>query len=128
MRKIFSNFVCFSESPNFTVNNLFKIPPQGRHLAPLFGNGTKVKIPSEIKPPLGRNELPLLGSCFKSFQENLIFQFLKYFCSKQCLIFLDSIHDIQIIYPIIDWKSLVCTVLPFLCVFFPRKPRFINQL
>ena len=66
---------------------------------------------------VGKNELPLLGSCFKSFQENLIFQFLKYFCSNQCLIFLACIHDIQIIYPIIDWKSLV-QLSPFcVCVF-----------
>ena len=30
----------------------FKLSVQGRDLAPLFGNGTKVKIPSEIKLPL----------------------------------------------------------------------------
>ena len=30
----------------------FKFSAQGRDLAPFVGNGTKVKIPSEIKPPL----------------------------------------------------------------------------
>ena len=30
----------------------FEFFAQGRYLAPLFVNGTKVKIPSEIKPPL----------------------------------------------------------------------------
>ena len=29
-----------------------KFSAQGRDLAPFLGNGTKVKIPSEIKPPL----------------------------------------------------------------------------
>ena len=38
--------------PPFTVNNLIKFSAQGRDLAPFFDNGTKVKIPSEIKPPL----------------------------------------------------------------------------
>ena len=33
--------------PPFTVNNLFKFSAQGRKLAPFFGNGTKVKIPSK---------------------------------------------------------------------------------
>ena len=32
--------------------NIFKFSTQGEVLAPFFGNGTKVKIPSEIKPPL----------------------------------------------------------------------------
>ena len=32
----------------------FKFSAQGRELAPFFGNGTKVKIPSEIKPHLGK--------------------------------------------------------------------------
>ena len=36
----------------FTVNNLFKFSDQGSDLAPFIGNGTNVKIPSEIKPPL----------------------------------------------------------------------------
>ena len=31
----------------------FKLSAQGRDLALFVGNGTKVKIPSEIKPPLG---------------------------------------------------------------------------
>ena len=30
----------------------FKLSPQGRNLAPFVGNGTKVKIPSNIKQPL----------------------------------------------------------------------------
>ena len=30
----------------------FKFSGQESNLAPYFGNGTKVKIPSEIKPPL----------------------------------------------------------------------------
>ena len=38
--------------PPFTVNYLVKFSAQGRDLAPFFGNGTKVKIPSEIKLPL----------------------------------------------------------------------------
>ena len=37
----------------FTVKcGKFKLSVQGRDLAPLFGNGTKLKIPSEIKLPL----------------------------------------------------------------------------
>ena len=37
----------------FTVmGGKFKLSAQGRDLAPFVGNGTKVKIPSEIKPPL----------------------------------------------------------------------------
>ena len=31
----------------------FKFSAQENDLAPFVGNGTKVKIPSEIKPPLG---------------------------------------------------------------------------
>ena len=43
----------WTESLNFpSLNNLFKFSAQGRDLAPFFGNGLKVKIPSEIKPPL----------------------------------------------------------------------------
>ena len=38
--------------PPFTVNNLFTFSAQGRDLAHFFGNGTKVKTPSEIRPPL----------------------------------------------------------------------------
>ena len=30
----------------------FKFSDQGSDLAPFVGNGTKIKIPSEIKPPL----------------------------------------------------------------------------
>ena len=37
--------------PPFTVNNLIKFSAQGRDFAPFLGNGTKVKIASEIKPP-----------------------------------------------------------------------------
>jgi hypothetical protein len=32
----------------------FKCSAQGWALAPFVGNGTKDKIPSEIKPPLGK--------------------------------------------------------------------------
>jgi hypothetical protein len=38
--------------PFTTVNNLFKFSAQRTDLAPYIGNGTKVKIPFEIKPPL----------------------------------------------------------------------------
>ena len=39
----------------FTVKGgKFKLSAQGQDLAPLFGNVTKVKILSEIKPPLAR--------------------------------------------------------------------------
>jgi hypothetical protein len=38
--------------PSFSVNNLFKFSAQGQDLAHIVGNGTKVKISSEIKPPL----------------------------------------------------------------------------
>ena len=41
--------------PPFTVNNLFKFFAQGVNLTPFFGNGTKVKILSEVKPPLTFN-------------------------------------------------------------------------
>ena len=41
----------------FTVKDgKFKLSAQGRDLAPLLGNGTKVKIPSEIKLPLGKQD------------------------------------------------------------------------
>ena len=33
---------------------IFKLSAQGRDLAPFVGNGTKVKIPSEIKLPLNQ--------------------------------------------------------------------------
>ena len=37
----------------FTVmGGKFKLSAKGRDLAPFFGNGTKVKIPSEMKIPL----------------------------------------------------------------------------
>ena len=39
-------------SPLHYLINLFKLSAQGRDLALFFGNVTKVKIPSEIKPPL----------------------------------------------------------------------------
>ena len=45
----------WTESLNFLpiqVNNLFKFSAQDSNLAHLFGNGTKVKIPSDIKLPL----------------------------------------------------------------------------
>ena len=38
-----------------------KFTAQGSDLAPFVGNGTKIKIPSEIKPPL-QKELRLIGS------------------------------------------------------------------
>ena len=38
--------------PPITVNNLFKFSAQWSDLALFVGNGTKVKIPSEIKPSL----------------------------------------------------------------------------
>ena len=45
----------------FTVKGgKFKFSPQGRDLAPFFGNGTKVKIPSEIKLPLGKKSIGVL--------------------------------------------------------------------
>ena len=54
MRKIAQIFVCFSESPNFTVmDRKFKFSAQEGDLALFVGNGTNVKIPSEIKPLLG---------------------------------------------------------------------------
>ena len=34
----------------------FKFSAQGSDLAPFVGNGTQVKIPSEIKPPLVQEE------------------------------------------------------------------------
>ena len=40
------------EFPPLIVNNLFKFAAHGSDFAPCFGNLTKVKIPSEIKPPL----------------------------------------------------------------------------
>jgi hypothetical protein len=33
----------------------YKSSPQGSDLAPFVGNGTKIKIPSEVKPPLVQN-------------------------------------------------------------------------
>ena len=33
---------------------LFRFSAQGQDLAPLFGSETKVKVPFEIKPPLGK--------------------------------------------------------------------------
>ena len=45
----------WTENSNFppsSVNNLLKFSAQGRDLAYFVGNGSKVKIPSEIKPPL----------------------------------------------------------------------------
>ena len=44
----------------------FKFSAQGRDLAPFVGNGTKVKMPSEIKPPLKKillNHRELLFEC-----------------------------------------------------------------
>ena len=41
--------------PPFSVNNLFKFSAKGRDLAPFIGNGTKVKVPNELKPPLSRD-------------------------------------------------------------------------
>ena len=40
------------EFPANSVNTLFKFSAQGRDLELFVGNGTKVKIPSEIKPTL----------------------------------------------------------------------------
>ena len=39
--------------PDKTLINVFKISAQGRDLALIIGDGTNIKIPSEIKPPLG---------------------------------------------------------------------------
>ena len=39
------------------VDNLFKFSAQESDLAPFIGNGTKFKIPSEIKPPLVTSEI-----------------------------------------------------------------------
>ena len=39
----------------FIVDNLFKFFAQGVNLTPFFGNGTKVNILSEVKPPLTFN-------------------------------------------------------------------------
>ena len=33
----------------------FKFSDQGSDLAPFFGNGSKLKIPFDIKPPLASN-------------------------------------------------------------------------
>ena len=41
-----------SNFPPSSINNLLKFSAQGRDLAYFVGNGSKVKIPSEIKPPL----------------------------------------------------------------------------
>ena len=50
---MFIYFVAFSEYMNFTEKSKkFEFSEQGRGFAPFVGNGTKVKIPSEIKPPL----------------------------------------------------------------------------
>ena len=49
--------------PPFSVNNLFKFSTQGSDLEPFVGNGTEVKIPSEIKPPLTDMKIGLL-MCF----------------------------------------------------------------
>ena len=48
--------------PPITVNNLFKFSDQGSDLAPFIGNGTKVKIPSEIKSPLDTSSFDTKGS------------------------------------------------------------------
>ena len=34
------------------MDGKFKFAVQSKDLAPFIGNGTKIKIPSEIKPPL----------------------------------------------------------------------------
>ena len=41
-----SNYKLFA-----VMGGKFKFSDQGSDLAPFVGNGTKVKIPSEIKPP-----------------------------------------------------------------------------
>ena len=41
-----------SNFPPFSVNNLLKFSAQGSDLAPFVGNGTKPKIPFEIKQEL----------------------------------------------------------------------------
>ena len=51
-----------AENLNFspiTVSNLFKSSAQWNNLALFVGNGTKVKIPSEIKPPLTGHLRPM---------------------------------------------------------------------
>ena len=47
----------------FTVKGgKFKLSAQGRDLATFVGNGTKVKIPSGIKPPLKKKKNRVLGT------------------------------------------------------------------
>ena len=57
-----------------TGNNLFKFSAQESDLAPFVDNGTKVKIPSEIKPPLAflHRKLDKNDVIFKYFNHNSI--------------------------------------------------------
>ena len=53
--------MCFSESPNFTaLGGKSKFSAQKSYLAPFIGNGTKVKIPSKTKPPIGEKTIKML--------------------------------------------------------------------
>ena len=67
--------------PPFTVNNYFKLSVQGSDLAPFLGNGTKVKAPSEIKPPLMPIFFPLIIFLYISWnlQTNLKIESQKLF-------------------------------------------------
>ena len=81
----------WAENLNFlllTVNNVFKFSAQGSNLTPFIGNGTKVKIPSEIEPPLSF-ELCIWESQVIPFCFDKIFFIVLYFMEKlssQCLI------------------------------------------
>ena len=44
---------------------------QGSDLAPFYGNGTKIKIPSEIKPPLEDLRMIYLPAFFLYFRHSL---------------------------------------------------------
>ena len=45
------------------LSNLFKFSAQGSDLAPFVGNGTKDKIPYEIKPPIKVQKLQQFLNC-----------------------------------------------------------------
>ena len=66
-------------SPPFTVN-IFKCSAQGTDLTPFLGNGTKVKVPSDIKPPLSSVYFyyPDTDFVLVSNQDQ--------FCEKRCII------------------------------------------
>ena len=56
----------------------FNLSAQGRDLAPIFCNVTKVKMPSEIKPPL-MNEVQLLS-------ESVVIAYTVYFTLHEYLV------------------------------------------